>query len=78
MVIPGGSAVKTLPAMKEMQKKMEEGMETHSSIFAWRIPWTEEPGEMQFIGSQRVGHDWATELNWTEGSFKSGIEIQLL
>ena len=57
MVIPGGSAVKTLPAMKEMQKKMEEGMETHSSIFAWRIPWTEEPGEMQFIGSQRVRHD---------------------
>ena len=56
MVIPGGSAVKTLPAMKEMQKKMEEGMETHSSIFAWRIPWTEEPGEMQFIGSQRVRH----------------------
>ena len=57
MVIPGGSAVKTLPAMKEMQKKMEEGMETHSSIFAWRIPWTEEPGEIQFIGSQRVRHD---------------------
>ena len=37
---------------------LEEGMATHSSIFAWRIPWTEEPGRQQSIGSQRVGHDW--------------------
>ena len=36
---------------------LEEGMATHSSIFAWRIPWTEEPGGPQYIGSQRVGHD---------------------
>ena len=35
----------------------EEGMATHSSILAWRIPWTEEPGELQSMGSQRVGHD---------------------
>ena len=35
----------------------EEGMATHSSILAWRIPWTEEHGGSQFIGSQRVGHD---------------------
>ena len=35
----------------------EEGMATHSSILAWRIPWTEEPGGLQSIGSQRVGHD---------------------
>ena len=34
-------------------------MATHSSILAWRIPWTEEPGWLQSIGSQRVGHDWA-------------------
>ena len=33
-----------------------------SSIFAWKIPWTEEPGRLQSIGYQRVGHDWATEL----------------
>ena len=33
---------------------------THSSILAWRIPWTEEPGRLQFMGLQRVGHDWAT------------------
>ena len=34
-------------------------MATHFSILAWRIPWTEEPGELQSIGSQRVGHDWS-------------------
>ena len=36
---------------------LEEGMATHSSILAWRIPWTEEPGGLQSMGSQRVGHD---------------------
>ena len=40
---------------------LEEEMATHSSIRAWRIPWTEEPGGLQSIGSQRVGHDLATE-----------------
>ena len=37
---------------------MEEGLATHSSILAWRIPWTEGPGGLQSMGSQRVGHDW--------------------
>ena len=37
-------------------------METHSSILAWEIPWTEEPGGLQPTGSQRVGHDWVTKL----------------
>ena len=36
---------------------IEEGMATHSNILAWRIPWTEEPGGLQSIGSQRVGHN---------------------
>ena len=36
---------------------LEEGMATHSNILAWRIPWTEEPGGLQFIGSKRVEHD---------------------
>ena len=36
---------------------MEKGMATHSSILAWRIPWTEEPGGLQSMGSQRVRHD---------------------
>ena len=56
--------IKNLPAMQETQVRslrqedpLEEGMATHSNILAWRIPWTEETGELQSIGSQRVGHD---------------------
>ena len=41
----------------------EEGLATHSSILAWRSPWTEELGRLQFVGSQRVRHDWATKCN---------------
>ena len=37
---------------------LEEGMATHSNIMAWRIPWTEEPGEVQPMGSQSIRHDW--------------------
>ena len=40
---------------------LEVGMVTHSSILAWRIPWTEEPGGLHSMGSQRAGHDWVTE-----------------
>ena len=40
---------------------LEKGMATHSSILAWRITWTEEPGGLRSMGSQRLGHDWATE-----------------
>ena len=40
---------------------LEEEMETYSSIFAWEVPWTEEPDGLQFIGLQRVKHDWVTE-----------------
>ena len=39
---------------------LEKGMATHSSILSWRIPWTEEPGELQSKGLQQVGHDWVT------------------
>ena len=42
---------------------MEKGMAIHFSTIAWRIPWTEEPGRLQSMGSQRVGHDWATSLS---------------
>ena len=56
--------VKNLPATQETQVQslgwdypLEEGMATHSSILAWRIPWTEESGRLQSMGSQRVGHD---------------------
>ena len=40
-------------------------MATHSSTFAWRIPWTEEPGRLQSMGSLRVGHDWATSFHFS-------------
>ena len=40
-----------------------KAMATHSSILAWKIPWTEEHGRLQSMGSQRVGHDWATSLS---------------
>ena len=56
--------VKNLPAMQETQvfslgqeDPLEKGMATHSSILAWRIPWTEEPHGLQSMGSERVGHD---------------------
>ena len=42
---------------------MEKEMATHSSILAWRIPWTEEPGELQPMGLQTEGHDWMTSLS---------------
>ena len=56
--------VKKLPAIQEtwvrslgQEDPLEKEMATHSSILAWRIPWTEEPGSLQSMGSQRVGHD---------------------
>ena len=64
---PAGSVVKNLPAIQEAQEmqvrslggedSLGEGMATPSSILAWRIPWTEEPGELWSTGSQRVGYD---------------------
>ena len=41
----------------------EKAMASHSSTLAWKIPWMEEPGSLQSMGSQRVGHDWATSLS---------------
>ena len=59
--------VKNLPSMWETwvwplgwEDPLEKGMATHSSIFAWRIPWTEGPGGLQSTESQRVRHDWTT------------------
>ena len=56
--------VKRLPAMRETrvpslgcEDLLEKEMATHSSTLAWKIPWTEEPGRLQSMGSQRVGHD---------------------
>ena len=65
---PGGLMAKNPPAMQELQETgiwalgqedpLEEGMATHSSILAWRIPWTVEPVGLQSIGSQGTGHNW--------------------
>ena len=43
------------------EETLEEGMATYSSILDWRIPWTEEPGRLEFIGSHRVGYDLGTK-----------------
>ena len=59
--------VKNLPPVQETwvpslgrEDPLEKEMATHSSIFAWRIPWTEKPGGLQFTGLQKVGHNWVT------------------
>ena len=64
---PGGSVVKIHMPIQETQEMqvrslgredaLEEDMATHSSILAWKIAWTEEPGGLQSMGSQRVGHN---------------------
>ena len=67
--------VKNLPAVQETRVQplgwedpLEKEMTTHSGVLAWKISWTEEPGGLQSMGSQRVGHDWATNtylhLGW--------------
>ena len=48
-----------------LEDPLEKEMATHSSILAWRIPWMEEPGGLQSMGLQRVGHNWATLLHFT-------------
>ena len=49
--------IRDVGSIPGLGRSLEEGMATHSSILAWRIPWTEEPGRLQFMGLQRVGHD---------------------
>ena len=50
-------------AQLQFPEKQERGKATHSSILVWRIPWTEEPGGLQFMELWRVGHDWATNTH---------------
>ena len=64
--------VKNLPTMQETwirspgwEDLLEKEMATHSSTLAWRIPWTEEPGGLQSMGSQRVGHDCVTKFHFS-------------
>ena len=74
--------VKDPPALREtcvwrlgQEDPLEKGMATHSSILAWRIPWTEEPGGLQSMGSQRAGHNWVTNthMNHREILLKCGF-----
>ena len=51
-----------VPSLGE-EEPLEKRMATHSSILAWKIPWTEEPGGLQSIGSKRVIHIWATNTH---------------
>ena len=64
--------LKSLPGIQEtrvwslgQEDTLEKETATHSSTLAWRIPWREEPGRLQSMGSQRVGHHWATSLSLT-------------
>ena len=77
--------VKNQPARQEtrveslgQEEPLEKGMATHSSILAWRIPWTEEPGGLQSMESQRVGHDLVTDtltLTSKESSFIKSLHF---
>ena len=67
---PGGSGGKESAAMQEpwvqsvgREDPLEKGTATQFSVLAWRILWTEEPGRLQSMGPQRVGHNWATSLS---------------
>ena len=86
IIIPTGSSdgkeSANLPATWETwvqslgeKDPLEKGMATHSSILAWRIPWTEEPGGLQSMGSQRAGHDGAT---FTYFTYCEGRTLQMV
>ena len=72
-------AVKHLSTMQEtwvqslgQEDHLEKEMAIHSSTIAWKIPWTEEPGRLQSMGPQRVGHNWATSLSISYNIFGEG------
>ena len=69
--------VKRLPTMREtrvwslgQEEPLVKELATHSSVLAWKIPWTEEPGRLQSMGSQRVGYDWATSPHLTSTTYQ--------
>ena len=72
--------IKNLLAVQQTQVQsldwedlLEKGMASHSSILAWRIPWTEDPGKLQSMGSQRVGHDWANNTTTSDAMNKKSV-----
>ena len=78
--------VKNPPTIQEIQVwslgwevPLKEGMATHSSIHAWRIPWTEEPGGLQAIGSHRVEHNWSNlSQQSTHGPWREALVLAWL
>ena len=69
--------VTNLPAMQEtwvQEDPLKTGMATHPSILAWEIPWTEEPGGLRSVGSQRVGHSLATKQKQQQQIIRSAQE----
>ena len=74
--------VKNLPAMQEIQSlcqedPLEEGMVTHSSTLAWKIPWIEESGRLQSMGLQTVGYDCVTNTPWNNASRRTIMKLQM-
>ena len=73
---------KRLPTMQETKvqslgrEDLEKEMATHSSILAWKIPWTDKPSRLQFMGLQRVRHDWVTWLHFKR-IFHSSLRLTL-
>ena len=79
---PGGSVEKNLRAMQDMgvqclgqEDPLEKQTATHSRILAWEIPWTEEPGGLQSMGLQRVGHDGTTRPLRSVGKSSSHFKL---
>ena len=77
--------LKCLPGMRETQVRslgqedpLEKEMAAHSSTLAWRLPWREEPGRLQSMGLQRVGHDWATSLTHSLSSERESEKARLI
>ena len=73
--------VKNLPAVQETQIRslgqenpLQKEKATHSSILAWEIPWTEKPGRVQSMGSQRVGHDWTTNIHTSHAAAAKSLQ----
>ena len=76
--------VKNLPAVQETQvwslgqeDPLEKEMAIHSSILVWKTSWTQEPGGLQSMGLQRVGHDWETNINLLDDLNKEGGTLQV-
>ena len=77
--------VKHLSAMQEIQVQslgwkdpLEKEIAAHSSIIAWKVPWTVEPGRLLSMGSQRVGHDLVTSLHFTINTLLASVTSEMI